>query len=61
MSDRRNGLEQGVCAEVKKFVKDVIETPSCEYGFILKWNNCSFYAYKDQFENCLCQSKACCG
>ena len=31
----------------KKNVKDVMETWSCEYGFILKWINCSYYASKE--------------
>ena len=48
MSDRRNGLGWGEGAEVKNFVKDVMETQSCEYGLILKWINCSYYAYKGE-------------
>ena len=34
MSDRGNQLGWGKGAEVKNFVKDVMETRSCEYGFI---------------------------
>ena len=32
---------------MKNFVKDVMETQSCEYGFILKRINCIYYAYKE--------------
>ena len=32
---------------MKNFVKDVMETLICEYGFILKWINCIYYTYKD--------------
>ena len=34
LSDRRNRLGWGMGAKVKNFVKDVMETGSCEYGFI---------------------------
>ena len=34
MRDRENRSGQCIGAEVKKFVKDVMETQSCEYGFI---------------------------
>ena len=34
MSDKINGLGQCEGAEVKNFVKAVMETWSCEYGFI---------------------------
>ena len=34
MSNKRNGLGQCKGAEVKNFVKAVMETQSCEYGFI---------------------------
>ena len=47
MSNRRNGLGWCEGAKVKYFVKDVMETQSCEYGFILKWINCVYYAYKE--------------
>ena len=47
MSNRRNRLGWGKGAEVKNFVKDVMETQSCEYGFILKWINCIYYSYKE--------------
>ena len=46
MSNRRSGLGQCKGAEVKNFVKDVMKTQSCEYGFILKWINCVYYAYR---------------
>ena len=46
MSDRRNGLGWGKGAEAKNFVNNVMETQSCEYGFISKWINHSYYAYK---------------
>ena len=46
-ANRRNGLGWGEGAEVKNFVKDVMETQSCEYGFILKRINCIYYAYKE--------------
>ena len=35
MSDKRNGLGQCKGTKVKNFVKDVMETRSCDYGFIL--------------------------
>ena len=47
MSDRRNGLGWGEGTEAKKIVKDVMETQICEYGFILKWINHSYYASKE--------------
>ena len=47
MSDRRNGLGWGKGTKAKNFVKDVMETRSCEYGFILKWINHIYYAYKE--------------
>ena len=34
MSDKRNRLRQCKGTEVKTFVKAVMETQSCEYGFI---------------------------
>ena len=34
MSDKRNGLGHCEGTEVKNFVKAVMETWSCEYGFI---------------------------
>ena len=34
ISNKRNGLGQCEGAEVKNFVKAVMETWSCEYGFI---------------------------
>ena len=34
MSNKRNGLGQCKVTEVKNFVKAVMETWSCEYGFI---------------------------
>ena len=47
MSNKRNRLGQCGGTKVKNFVKDVMETQSSEYGFILKWINCIYYAYKD--------------
>ena len=47
MSNKRNGLEQCKGTKVKNVVKDVMETQTCEYGFILKWVNCIYYEYKD--------------
>ena len=47
MSNRRSGLGWGMGAEGKKFVKDVMETRSCEYGFILNWINCRYYGSKE--------------
>ena len=47
MNNRRNGLGWGKGAKAKKLVKDVMETQSCEYGFILKWINHSYYTYKE--------------
>ena len=47
MCNRRNGLGWGKGTEAKHFVKDVMETQSCEYGFILRWINCSYYVYKE--------------
>ena len=37
MSDRENGLGWHMGAEVKKIGKDIMETCSSEYGFILHW------------------------
>ena len=37
MSDKRNGLGWCKGTKVKNVVKDVMETWSCEYGFILNW------------------------
>ena len=34
MSDKRNGLGQCKGTKVKNFVRAVMETQSCEYGFI---------------------------
>ena len=34
-------------AKVKKIVKDVMETQSCEYGFILYWTNHRYYGSKE--------------
>ena len=47
MSDKENRSGRCLGSEVKNFVKAVIETHSCEYGFILKLNNCVYYAYKE--------------
>ena len=47
MRDRENRSEQCVGAEVKKCVKDAMETQSCEYGFILYWVNCKYYGSKE--------------
>ena len=47
MSNRKTGLRQCKGTEVKNFVKDVMETRSCKCGFILKWINCVYYAYRD--------------
>ena len=40
MSDRENGLGWCVGAEVKNLGKDIMETQSGEYGFILYWPKC---------------------
>ena len=50
-------------AEEKKFVKDVMETQSCEYGFILNWINHRYYGSKGaiSLKIVLCKSGACCG
>ena len=40
MSDRENGLGWHMVAEVNIFGKDVMETCSSEYGFILYWPKC---------------------
>ena len=52
MSDKENRSGRCLGGEVKNFVKDVMETRSCEYGFILKWKNCGYYAFNggDWFE-----------
>ena len=40
MSDRENGLGWCMGAEVKNFGKDIMETQSSEYGFILYLLKC---------------------
>ena len=40
MSDRKNGLGWHMGAEVKNVGKDIMETCSSEYGFILYWLKC---------------------
>ena len=40
MSDRERGLGWYVGAEVNNFGKDIMETHSGEYGFILYWPKC---------------------
>ena len=47
MRDRKNRLGWCIGTEVKKIVKDVMETQSCEYGFILYWMNCRYYGSKE--------------
>ena len=47
LSDRENRLGWGMGAEVKNFVKDVMETQSCEYGFILYWVKCEVFEIKE--------------
>ena len=47
MSDRENGLGWCMVAEVKKFGKDVMETWSGEYGFILYWPKCKLHCIKE--------------
>ena len=37
MSDKGNGLGWCKGIKVKNFIKNVMETQSCEYGFILNW------------------------
>ena len=43
ISDRENRLGWCMGAEVKNFVKNVMETWSCEYGFILYWAKCEVF------------------
>ena len=47
----------------KKIVKDVMETWSCEYGFISNWINHRYYGSKEAIglKIVLCKSEACCG
>ena len=47
MRGRKNRSGQCIGTEVKKFVKDVMETRSCEYGFILYWMNHRYYGSKE--------------
>ena len=47
MSNRKSGLGWCMGAEVKNFVKDVMETQSCEYGFILYWVKCRYFGFKE--------------
>ena len=47
MSDRESGLGWCMGAEVKNFVKDIMETQSCEYGFILYWAKCRYFVFKE--------------
>ena len=47
MRDRGNRSGQCIGAEVKKFVKDVMEIQSCEYGFILYLVNHRYYGSKE--------------
>ena len=47
MRNRENRSGQCIGTEVKNFVKDVMETQSCEYGFILYWANCKYYGSKE--------------
>ena len=43
MSDRENVLGWCVGAEVKRFGKNIMETCSGEYGFILYWPKCEVF------------------
>ena len=43
MNDRENVLGWHVGAEVKYFGKDIMETCSGEYGFILYWLKCEIH------------------
>ena len=47
MRDRKNRLGQCMGTEVKNFVKDVMETRSCGYGFILYWAKCRYFGFKE--------------
>ena len=47
MRDRKNRSGQHIGAEVKNFVKNVMETWSCEYGFILYQVKCRYYGSKE--------------
>ena len=47
MSDRENRLGWCMGVEVKNFVKDVMETWSCQYGFILYWAKCEVFWIKE--------------
>ena len=40
MIDRKNGLGWCMGAEMKNLGKDIMETRSGEYGFILYWLKC---------------------
>ena len=63
MSDRRNQLGWCMGNEVKKFVRDVMETWNWEYGFIIKWINCGYYGSKEEvgLKIVWWKSGACCG
>ena len=63
MSDGRNGLGWCVGAKAKKIVKDVMETWSCEYGFILNWINHRYYGSKgaNSLKIVWWKGGACCG
>ena len=43
VSDRESVLGWHVGAEVKNFGKDIMETHSGEYGFILHWPKCKVF------------------
>ena len=47
MRDRKNRSGWHIGTEVKNFVKDVMGTQSCEYGFILYWVKCRDYGSKE--------------
>ena len=47
MRDRENSSVQHIGTKVKQFVKDVMETRNCEYGFILYWMNHRYYGSKE--------------
>ena len=43
MSDREKVLRWHMSAEVKKIGKEIMETHSGEYGFILYWPKCEMF------------------
>ena len=47
MSDRENVLGWCMGDEVKNFGRDIMETHSSEYGFILYWPKCKVFWIKE--------------